>query len=144
MIALRGDELDLDKKGKHWTNECTAIEIARETSKTEVESLLEKFTANPTQTKYEMCIEFGLVDADAAELFAMTVFLCDDFLRLKEPSTTASTESLPISRFFKIAAKLPMELQMVLCYHVFGSGKGNIKSKDSELAFRFLAQTFQD
>jgi hypothetical protein len=141
MIALRGDELsDLDKKGKRWDgNERTAIEIARKEKKAEVVSLLERFMANLIQTRREIRIELGLVDELAAELFAMTVFLCDDFLRLKEANSPAATGA---ARFFKIAAQFSMELQMVLCYRVFGSGKGNIKSKDSEPAFKHLTMTF--
>jgi hypothetical protein len=136
MIALRGDnELELDKKGKYYGKEYTAIEIARNKNKTEVVLLLERFIKNQAQTRHEIRIELGLVDKDAAELFAMTVFLCDDFLRLKEANSPAAL------RFFKIAKKLPMELQMMLCYRVFGSAKENIKSKDSEPAFKRLAKT---
>jgi hypothetical protein len=139
VIALRGDELDLDKKGKYYLDEIeyTTIEIARKENKTEVVSLLERFMANPTQTRHELRVELGLVDEDAAELFAMTVFLCDDFLRLKEANSPAA----PL-RFFNVASQLPMELQMVLCYRVFGSSKENIKSKDSEPAFKSVARGF--
>jgi hypothetical protein len=122
-------ELDLDKKGKWIGDEYTAIDIARKKNKTEVVSLLERFMANPVETGYEVRLELGVKDELAAELFAITVFLCDDFLRLKEPNSSAT-------RFFNIASQLPMELQMVLCYRVFGSSKENIKSKDSEVAFK--------
>jgi hypothetical protein len=137
MVALRGDELDLDKKGTYWDDgkEYTAIKIARKENEPEVVSLLERFMANPIQTKHELRVELGLIDKDAAELFAMTVFLCDDFLRLKEANS-------PAARFFTVAKKLPMELQMMLCYRVFGSSKENIKSKDSEVAFNHLAKSF--
>jgi hypothetical protein len=136
MITLKGYELDLDKKGKLNGKKYTVIEIARERNRTEVVSLLERLIANPTQTRHELRVEFGLVDACAAELFAVMVFLCDDFLRIKEPTTSSA------ARFFNIVKNLPMELQMVLCYLVFGSSKENIKSKDSEPAFKSLARTF--
>jgi ankyrin repeat protein len=147
MIALRGDDLDLDldEKGKYIGIEYSAIEVARKENKTEVVSLLERFTANPSQARHEFRFELGLIDEDAAELFAMTVFLCDDFLRLKEPTTasyTVQTENANIICFFDMMSKLPMELQMVLCYRVFGSGKEIIKSKDSEIAFKSLARVF--
>jgi hypothetical protein len=157
MVALRGDELDLEKKLEFVGNEYTAIEIARRDSKTEAMSLLKRFITNPTQIRHEIRVELGLVDEDAAELFTMMVFLCDDFLRIKEPSSASSSSSsssnaipdtatvnvtVTASRFFKITKGLPMELQMVLCYRVFGSGKENIKSKHSEAAFKHLAKTY--
>ena len=39
-----------------------------------------------------------------------------------------------------IAAKLPMELQMILCHRAVGSMKQNILRKDSEAAFKSLAR----
>jgi hypothetical protein len=156
MIALRGDEVDLEKKGEYWEDgeEYTTIEIARERNVTEVVALLERFMKNQAQTRHEIRVELGLVDENAAELFAMIVFLCDDFLRIKEPSSASSSSSsttgatldtataITATWFFKISKKLPMELQMVLCYRVFGSGKENIKSRHSEAAFKHLAKTY--
>jgi hypothetical protein len=138
MIALRGDEVDREKSGKYDGEYSTAIEIARKENNSEMVSLLERFKAKPAQTRHELRVELGLVDELAAELFAMTVFICDDFLRLKEASSSAAA----ILRFFNIVTGLPMELQMVLCSRVFGSSKENIKSKDSEAAFKSLAGTF--
>ena len=136
MIALRGDELDPDRRGKDWDNtDYTAIEIARYKTKTEVVSLLEKFMTNPTQTRHEIRLELSVTDALSTELFAMTIFLCDDLLRLKKACNS-------IIRFFCIINKLPMELQMILCHRVYGSYKENIKSKDSEPAFRSLTKKF--
>lgn len=45
-------------------------------------------------------------------------------------------------RFFKIAMRLPMELQMMLCNILFDYGKDVILTKDSEPAFRSLAKEF--
>jgi hypothetical protein len=139
MIVLRGDELDLEKKGKYWKDdkECTAIEVSRDNNRPEVMSLLERFMVNPVEVRHEIRVELGLVDEDAAELFAMTVFLCDEFLKIEESTLSSET-----ARFFKIATELPLELQMVLCYRVFGSAKENIKSKDSEAAFKYFAKRF--
>ena len=41
-------------------------------------------------------------------------------------------------RFLRVSARLPLELQMVLCNRVFGSGRNGIRSRDSELGFRWL------
>ena len=76
-----------------------------------------------------------MLDELAAEVFALTVFLCDDLLQLKPASTPAAA-----TRFFAIAKRLPMELQMILCHCVVGSMKQNILHKDSEAAFHSLAK----
>jgi hypothetical protein len=75
-----------------------------------------------------------------AELFALIVFHCDNFLTI----TPSAPGNNPSVRFFNIAKRLPMELQMMLCYHVFGSAKENILLKDSEPAFKTLAKRISD
>jgi len=113
-----------------------------------------------------------MLDVLAAELYAVAVFLCDGPLQIKPALASAATHTpathtpaprtpaaaairkLAIAatrnhlastatRFFKIAAKLPMELQMMLCHHVVGSTKQNIH-KDSETAFKSLASILLD
>ena len=117
----------MNKKGKSVQDykDYTALEIAREKSKTEVVSLLERFITNPAQTRHELRVKLGVLDELAAEVFAMTVFLCDDLLQLK-PAPLAPTPSNPkaaATRFFVIASKLPKELQMILCFRVVVSMK---------------------
>ena len=115
----------------------TALEIARVNRRTEVVSLLERFMANPTQTRHELRVKLGVLDELAAEVFALTVFfLCDDLLQFK-PAAASDADPL---RFFTIAKKLPIELQMILCHRVVGSRKQNILRKDSEFAFKSLAR----
>ena len=100
-------------------------------------SLLERFIANPAQIRHEVRAKLGLLDALAAEVFALTVFLCDDLLQLKPAATPATA-----ARFFTIAKRLPLELQMILCHRVVGSMKQNILHQDSEAAFEHLARVF--
>ena len=50
----------------------------------------------------------------------------------------AATAAAP--RFFTIAKRLPMELQMILCRRAVGSMKQSILRKDSEAAFKSLAR----
>jgi len=79
-----------------------------------------------------------------SELFAMIVFLCGDLLRLKPAfiipaSASASNSTIADAlRFFTMACKLPMELQMILCHRVVGSMKQNILHFESEAAFKSL------
>ena len=72
--------------------------------------------------------------AKAAEIFALTVFLSDDFLTVSEKGISKE------KRFFQIIENLPMELQMVLCQRSIGCSKINIPTKDSEPAFKKIAK----
>jgi len=101
---------------------------------TEAVSVLQRFIANPALTRHELRVRLGFTEALAAEVFALTVFLCDGLLQLKPAIVTTTT------RFFAIAKRLPMELQMILCNFVAGSKKQNILRKDSEVAFKSLAR----
>ena len=155
LIASGRDLGDLSAKatsdddGKKYS----PLEIAIKMKRTAVVALLERYMASPAQTTHEVRVELGLPEALAAELFALTVMLCDDFLRIRPapsrrfitlvtrpPKPTLADSAA--TRFFAIAAALPMELQMILCHRVFGSLKQNILSRDSEGAFKSLAQTF--
>jgi len=62
------------------------------------------------------------------------VFVSDGLLQIKETALT------PAARFFKIARRLPLELQMVLCHLVMGSDKEIVPGKESEVAFKELAR----
>ena len=47
-------------------------------------SVLERFMANPTQTRHELRVKLGVLDELAAEVFALdSFFLCDDLLQFK-------------------------------------------------------------
>ena len=129
-------------KGPWYGIDYTTIEIARKMNQTEAVSLLERFIADPTLTRHELRVKLGMLDEVAAELFALTVFLCDDLLQLSPaPLSTPNPAASAATRFFVIAKRLPMELQMILCHHTAGSKKQNILRKDSETAFKSLART---
>jgi len=165
LVASGKDLGDLNKKGIFWEdfNEYSSVEIAREKGKTEAVELLERFMANPRQTRHEVRVKLGVLDELAAEIFALTVFLCDDFLQIKlsnqataaantttpPPTTTITSIDLITTgggggggavRYFSIARRLPMELQMILSHRVFDSMKQNIRLVDSEGAFKSLAR----
>ena len=101
--------------------------------KTEVATLLERFKSDAAQTRYAMRVELGLLDDLAAKMFAMVVFVSDGLLQINDTTT-------PAARFFTIARRFPLELQMVLCYWVLGSCKEIVPGKESEVAFRELAK----
>ena len=144
LIASGSDLGDLNSKGKWKGCElCSALEIATRKGHTDVVSLLERLTANPTRTFHEVRVKLGVLGELAAEVFALTIFLCDDLLQLKpalNPAVTPNSASAVATRFFAIATRLPLELQMILCYRVVGSAKQNILSDESEVAFKSLAR----
>ena len=116
----------------------SVLEIARNEKMVEVVSLLKKFVAKPAQTRHELRLRLAPEEL-AAEVYTLTIFLCDDLLRLK-PALITKKQSGATHRFFGIVRKLPMELQMIICHRVVGSGKESILSKDSEAAFKSLAR----
>ena len=145
LIASGRDLGDLNKKGRHYqdSKEYSAIEIARKMTEWEVVSLLERFMENPTQTLHELRVKLGGLDALAAELFALTVFLCDDLLQLKPAPVATNPAAVDAAaiHFFSVISKLPMELQMILCHRAVGSMRQNILRQDSESAFKSLASS---
>jgi len=80
-------------------------------------------------------------------VFALVVFLSDDFLVIKKKSTNAdegmddpNSEVNKLRRFFRITQVLPIELQMMVCNRLFGSARDLIRTVHSEVAFKRMAQ----
>ena len=128
-----GREMDLGEPGQWQTD---AIGEAKDVAETEVVALLERFKENPEETMHQVRLKLGLVDEMAAEMFAMVVFVSDGLLQVtqRNQSTTAA------AKFFSIVSRLPLELQIMLCYRLVGSSKEIIHGKDSEMAFKELAK----
>ena len=126
---VSGREMDLGKPGK-WNTD--AIGGAKNYGYAKVVTLLERFQSDAAQTRHAMRVELGLLDELAAEMFALVVFVSDGILRIKDTT--------PAARFFNIAAQLPLELQMVLCFRLMGSTNEIIPGKKREVAFKELAR----
>jgi hypothetical protein len=126
-----GREMDLGETGNENND---AIGAAKESGHDEVVSLLEKFRDHQTQTRHTVRTELECFDELAAELFAVVIFLSDGLFELGEKNTNGAT------RFLGITERLPMDLQMLLCYCVMGSTKMNIPGEQRELAFKKLAK----
>ena len=99
--------------------------------------LLERFKSDAAKTRHAMRVEVGWYDELAAEVFALVIFVSDGFLQIKDTTTPS-----PAARYFSIARRLPLELQMVLCFRQVGSTKEIIPGKESEMAFKELARMF--
>jgi len=128
-----GREMNLGKPGDVYRTD--AIGRAKERDRTEVVTLLERFKENPVETRHAVRVELGLLDNLAAEMFALVVFVSDGLLQIKDTNTPS-----PAARYFSIAAQLPLELQMVLCFRQVGSAKEIIPGKESEMTFKDLAR----
>jgi len=126
-----GREMDFGTPGDYYTD---AIEAAKDYGKTEVITLLEDFKKNPEKTMHQVRMELDLFDEAAAGVFALLVFVSDGLLQIND--TTPS----PAARYFNIAAQLPLELQMVLCFRQVRSGKEIIQGRESEVAFKDLVK----
>ena len=139
LIASGRDLGDIyNKEGKHYDDSrYNALEIAQREKKPEVVTLLESFMAHPKQTRLKVRVK--LLDELTAKVFALVILMCDDLLQLK-PDPGFSKTAAAILRYFAIASQLPMELQMVLCHRAVGSMRQNVLHKDSEAAFRALAE----
>lgn len=66
----------------------------------------------------------------------MVVFFADDYVKLRAGVTDDSS----VARFYRIAGKLPLDLQMLLCNRMYGSPKDIVALKDSEPGFQWLAR----
>ena len=139
MDTLKSSSGGLPLEGRWiWGNQdwgTDAFGGAKERGKKEVVTLLERFEKDDTQTRHAMRLELGWCDEAAAEMFALVVFVSDGLLQINGSTTT------PAAKFFRIASQLPLELQMVLCHRVVGTPKEIIQGKDSEVAFKSLAQS---
>jgi len=152
IIALHGNKanpLDVGRINSDLDqNEYTAIEIAEVEGHPETAELLRRLRVDPAGVRYDVLKEVGLLRLLAADLFALVVFICDDLLALAtsagKKEEEKERETAEAKRFFKMVVRLPMELQMVVCHHVYSSHGDSILSKESEAAFRALARVIQE
>ena len=122
-----GREMGLGQSGNPNND---AIWTAKRFGRTEAATLLERFKLNPAETRDDIRNEL------VSEVFALVVFVSDGLLEV------CQTEMAPIhvTRFFKIATQLPLELQMVLCNRVLGFRQEIIPGKGLEAAFKNLVK----
>ena len=128
-----GREIHLGIPGE--IDKTEAIGLAKKLGFLDVASLLERFKSDPAQTRHATRLEIRWYDSAAAKMFALVVFVSDGLLQVKDTITPS-----PTARFFSIARRLPLELQMVLCFRQVGSDKEIIRGKASEAAFKELAR----
>jgi hypothetical protein len=99
--------------------------------------LLEEFQAAPDAVRHRLRLEIGWYHETAAETFALVIFFCEKLLEVKDEEKNLNTR-----RFFRLLAKLPIELQMSICYKHAGIMRDVIKSEETDKAFRHLAMRY--
>ena len=80
-----------------------------------------------------------------AESFALCVLLCDGYLTLKVEDGSEfilNPNLIRLARFFHLAQALPLELQMVLCNRVRGSGRLFVLTWQTEAALQALVKHY--
>lgn len=102
--------------------------------KVEVARILEQFQKDPEGTRRRVRRESGYEVWEAAELLARLVFLNMDILRVR----AGKGEGEKARRFFRIARKLPLELQVVLCLRFAGAVRQEVPRAELLGSLRIL------
>ena len=92
--------------------------------------LIDDYERDPVATRHRLRRQPGLREYFIGHLFALVVYHSDSFVIINERLAHADTQ-----RFFRLCARLPLEVQMVLCNRAFGSPKDIILSRNSEPGF---------
>jgi len=98
--------------------------------------LIDEYERDPVAVRYRVQRQPGLREYFIGHLFALVIFHSDSFAVINERLARPDTR-----RFFRLCARLPLEVQMVLCNRMFGSPKDIILSRYSEPGFQLLART---
>ena len=124
----------------------TVNAIARWQKHREISRLLDDLKACAPRAVHRARVALGLTNSLAAELFALVVLLCDELLQLKhaEVHTDQNPAAADAIRFFAFMARLPIELQMLVCHRAYGSARAIVKAKDTEGALLHLVSAFSD
>jgi len=145
MIAS-GRNFDLGKRGRKDDAIASAKVESWESDDTKkakdaIVSLLKRWKKDPAQTRFEVKVGLGFQEEMGAEVFGLAQFLCEGLVRLHRRGGKALE---PGKRFFKIAKRLPIELQMKLCHVAMGSTKEYIADEASRAAFASVATKLED
>jgi hypothetical protein len=132
-LPLPGEE---DADNNDWkTNPFLVLWHSENDPDHQLYNLLVRFANYPEEVRRE--VRRRLHNRHAADVFAPAVFLSDGLLRLKAKTNTPKAKR---TRFFRIMAELPLELQMLISHRAVGSMRNNIPGEDSELGFRRLVK----
>jgi len=111
---------------------------ARRQGHEHIVDLLRRFEANSAAMRFCLQVVLRHRQPSAGHLFALCVLLCDDYLQLPSEHDLQSDDH----RFFRIAARLPMEMQMTICNRAQDLLGDIIASTVSELALQYVSSLF--
>jgi ankyrin repeat protein len=81
MLLASGRQIDTTKRN---TYEGTAAEIAKKRGHDDISLLLESFEKDPKGIRHTLRVELRYPTESAADIFALIVYLSDDYLQLKK------------------------------------------------------------
>jgi len=136
LLASR-PEIDIYRKA---SSNLTPKEIALGTGKNEVAKLLEAFEADPEGIRKQLSRKLKLYDGDHVRLFIVVVLLCDHYFELPPSIENDNEKDSRIKRFFRIALKLPIELQMILVNRVYNKGTYWIPSQHVNHVIQYMVE----
>jgi hypothetical protein len=115
-----------------WTgNRKSVAEIARLKGHTAVADLITSFEVDKKTVIRRLRVELGIAAVHASELYATIVCHCDDYTKISPLKRKTSA-----ARFYNIAKKIPMELQMLLANRAFQVPEDVISIRLTEQAFK--------
>jgi len=98
--------------------------------------LIDEYERDSVGVRHQLRRQPGMREYLIGHLFALVVFHSDSFVVINERLAHSDTK-----KFFRICARLPLEVQMVLCNRIFGSPRDIILTRDSEPGFQLLTRT---
>ena len=121
----------------------------------EIASLIESYEGDPLRVRVQLRSRPEIRSRFIARLFGVVIFFVDNLLRPSQSTVMAATTAATMSkvpeaevlavaealRFLQIAARLPLDLQMVLCNRAFSSARDVVPSHEVEPCFRWLARS---
>jgi len=107
----------------------------------EIASLLEQYTTKPKTIKARIKKELEQPEIYIGQVFAMIVLVSDEYYTFNQNPDDLEEDKeeyqrrMSVIRFFKLAIKLPMELQMIISHRLFGSCHSVVLTRFSEPTF---------
>jgi len=129
------DGRDVNPEARWTGNNAKPAKVARQLNHLDIATLLEDFETNTLRVRHSLRKEFEIVEKEVSQVFALVIFVCDDYLKVRAHITRDKSAA----RFFSIMSRLPIELQMMICNRLFRSENDLVLTKFTEPAFIQLA-----
>jgi len=149
LVAFRGETLKLTNKVSMPVPNydgprrlVTSAILAFQSDMIVTWQLLFDLEKSRSETIFKTRHELGVTASFVASFFAYIVMTCDDYLRLKARPWGIECEPATLcrERFIRVAKRLPIELQMVLCHRAHHSPGAIVLTKHSEPVFQAIYQ----